>query len=131
MMEVAKFVICEENILFWEVYTDLQKCSESEDRLACAEAMLAKYLISDAPYEVNIESSTRCSMERRYAILQRNLDRDIDLKVFDPAVDEVMKMIHLNMWPKYKEMKLSGLLEEKKTKGFKKNKKKNDSMVKD
>merc|ERR1711991_169612 len=100
---IAESQHCVENVLFFEVYFELKTASSASARMALAGKLLRKYLLPDAPREVNLEHSTRVAMEGLANRIDRRLINDCPHTQFDLVAHEVRKNLLSSVWPAFKE----------------------------
>ncbi len=83
------------------MYMELKNSKNANERLQVAQRLIADFLLCNSPHEINLEHASRMTMERLRARLARNLDADLDLRLFDRVRDEVRTMVANNLMPLY------------------------------
>jgi hypothetical protein len=94
----------EELVQFFALYMELKNSKLAAERVKIAGKMTTDFLINGAKHELNLEHTTRMTMERLHARLMRpGLEADVSPSVFDCVRDEVRSMVALNLLPLYKQ----------------------------
>jgi hypothetical protein len=98
-LEIFKDTMCaekvEENVAFYLEIQRYQATEEARDRATLAELIVADYIDADAPFQINISSHLRSQIEALVA--KGNSDKDL----FNGALNEVLKLIESNNWPRF------------------------------
>lgn len=94
-------VAAQELVQFFAMYMELKNSKSASERLQIAQKLIADFLLTNSPNEINLEHASRMSMERLRARLARGLDADFDLHLFDRVRDEVRTMVANNLMPVY------------------------------
>jgi len=96
---------CVENLLFWE---DVQLWKQTEPgylqhwTLACA--IMEKYIMPGSPLEVNIESTTKLTIQKKYQeVSSMDINLELDTSIFDDAIAEIETLIIMHSYPQFKE----------------------------
>jgi hypothetical protein len=104
LTKLAEEMHSEELVQFFALYMELKNSKLAAERLKIASKMTSDFLISGSKHELNLEHTTRMTMERLHARLMRpGLEADVSPSVFDCVRDEVRSMVTLNLLPLYKQ----------------------------
>jgi len=108
--EFKEFTVREfsvENVLFYERYCEIGTLSDTKDRQQALKGLYTDFVKSGAELELNLRSETAREIKKRFEIEpppqdpKMSDDDELDLEVFGPAVNEVVRLMYENTYLRY------------------------------
>jgi len=101
LRKLAAELHCEENVAFFDLFYELKAAKTAADRIKYSRKLFEKHVSTGAPMEVNLEHSTRVTMEGLANRLDRGLLADCPVSSWSAVHQEVRNMVVATVIPVY------------------------------
>ena len=100
LQKFAKTTLCEENILFWEKVQYFKLIGDPKQRKETVEVLFTRFIDLNSLKVVNIAGSERAKLMKKWETIPIN-ELIKDESLFDLAITELVKVMELDLYPKF------------------------------